>query len=354
MWLAIDIPTKEPEMTPSHHRPVRPYPVLLGTLLALAGGSATAGTCTATADLQRQACNAERRDDLLAARAGCLNLTDPAAQAACAADALATSREARGDCEALQSWRTAACTVLGEAPYDPPWNATDFDPDFHQPAVRNPYMPIQVGLFWAYAGGDETTTVEVLERTKEVEGVRCAVVRDLVYVDGRLHEATDDWLAHGRDGSVWYCGEEVKDYEVFEGDKPMKPELVSIDGSFKHGRDGAKAGMLMPAVPAAVGAWREEFSLGNAEDMAELVTTDYRYGRHASLDAGVPRALAERLCQQGCMITRNVPLTEPGTVDYKFYARGIGFFLEVSGDGQTKLQLVDCNVDDRCRGLPRP
>lgn len=30
--------------------------------------------------------------------------------------------------------------------------------------------------------------------------------------------------------------------ESYEGDNPQEPELVSIDGSFKAGRDGAKPG----------------------------------------------------------------------------------------------------------------
>jgi hypothetical protein len=42
-----------------------------------------------------------------------------------------------------------------------------------------------------------------------------------------LKEATDDWSAAGCDGSTWYCGEEVKDYEVFEGDL-----LAPIEGLY--------------------------------------------------------------------------------------------------------------------------
>jgi len=33
-------------------------------------------------------------------------------------------------------------------------------------------------------------------------------------------------------------------------DRPRKPELVSIDGSFKAGREGDKPGIIFSAVPA--------------------------------------------------------------------------------------------------------
>jgi hypothetical protein len=68
------------------------------------------------------------------------------------------------------------------------------------------------------------------------------VVRDIVREEGRLAEATDDWFAQAKNGTVWYCGEEVKNYESFEGDRPMRPELVNVDGSFKAGRDRVLAG----------------------------------------------------------------------------------------------------------------
>ena len=84
-------------------------------------------------------------------------------------------------------------------------------------------------------GANEFTTVQVLNSTKLIAGVTCIVVRDQVFEDGDLVEDTDDWFAQAKDGNVWYCGEEAKDFESFKGDEPRKPELVSIDGSFKAG-----------------------------------------------------------------------------------------------------------------------
>jgi hypothetical protein len=107
-----------------------------------------------------------------------------------------------------------------------------------------------------------------------------------------IHEATDDWYASAKDGSVWYFGEEVKDFETFRGDNPVRAELVSIDGSFKAGRDGDKPGIIALASPKPGDAYLEEFSVGNAEDVTEILSTTYSYGHDAELDENVPRKLA--------------------------------------------------------------
>ncbi|MEZ5598950.1 MAG: hypothetical protein R3E84_21685 [Pseudomonadales bacterium] len=40
----------------------------------------------------------------------------------------------------------------------------------------------------------------------------------MVKVNDELLEDTNDWMAQDIWGNMWYCGEEVKDYEIFEGD----------------------------------------------------------------------------------------------------------------------------------------
>ena len=251
--------------------------------------------------------------------------------------------------------RRAACALLGEQRYDPPWEASRFDADFRQLSNPNPYFPLGIGHRWEYRGGGELNIVQVTSDTKLIEGVRCIVVRDEVFVDGQLKEATDDWFAAARDGSTWYCGEEVKDYESFAGDRPQRPELVSNSGSFKHGRARDKAGLIMPAAPRAGMAYLEEFSLGNAEDVSEVLSAGYAWGTGGALDQLVPRELAQRLCNhRDCVVTKNYSLLEPGVFALKYYARGIGFFLETKPlEGQT-LQLVACNFDQRCIALPAP
>jgi hypothetical protein len=338
--------------------PCSPLPArrgLAGLALLAAGLAQAAGAlhCSTTADLMQQACRAEARDDRFATLARCTNLADDAARAACETEAGREWRRALRGCDEQRDWRGAACARLGEARYDPPFTPDRFDPHFGGLSRPNPYFPLVIGHRWEYAGGDETTVVEVLPETRAIEGVTCIVVRDLVYQDGRLHEATDDWFAAGLDGSTWYCGEESKDYEWSDGDQPPRAELVSNDGSFKHGRDGAKAGVIMPAQPAPGQVYREEFALGDAEDVAEIVATGWSLGQDPVLDRFVPPTLAQRMCQQDCVVTRNISLLSPGAEELKYHARGIGLFLEVDPARGLKLQLVNCSFDPRCVGLAR-
>ena len=51
-------------------------------------------------------------------------------------------------------------------------------------------------------------------------------------------------------------------------------------------------------------------------------------------------------------MTRNFSLLEPDTFERKYYAPGIGVFLEVAPDSGEVVRLVKCNVDPRCALLP--
>ena len=222
----------------------------------------------------------------------------------------------------------------------------------------NPYFPLKVGNRWVYEGGDETITVEVLRATKLIEGVTCIVVNDLVEEDGVKIEDTDDWYAQREDTrDMWYVGEIAKNFETFDGDRPDEPELVDIDGSWKTGRDGAKPGILIEANPEPGNAYRQEISLGEAEDVAEVLSNTYFYGKpptedSPSLDFGVPEALANALCSEAdpCVVTRDFTALEPGVEERKYYAPWIGVFLEVDLETGDIVQLVECS---NCPPLPQ-
>lgn len=309
--------------------------------------------CAGTADLLFAACGHDRLDDYYVASARCLNVSDGGARAKCVDEAKAAREESTQLCQEQRDGRREACSALGQGRYDPAFDPASFDDPRH-PSKPNPFFPLAVGHRWEYRGGDEVDTVEVVDETKLVDGVTCLVVRDVVRVGELDSEATDDWFASSKDGTVWYCGEEVKSYETFDGDAPRRPELVGIDGSFKAGRERDKPGIIFQASPAVGQAYLEEFSLGNAEDATEILSTSYAWGQDPELDRFVPRALAELLCAGDCVVTRNVSLLEPGVEERKYLARGIGVFLEVDRDEGVAAQLTSCNVDPRCSSLPAP
>lgn len=310
--------------------------------------------CSDTSHLMRWACHAEARNDYLVETARCFNESETDEKYECRLDAWETYRDDRGTCEDQLEARVGVCEDIGEAPYDPSFEVEDFEVDLSGLTTPNPYYPMAVGHTWTY-GGDEDIAIEVLNETKLIDDINCFVVRDVVSVDGRLVEDTDDWFAVARaDGAIWYCGEEVKDFEYFDGDSPSLPELVAIDGSFKVERDRARAGVFFPGNPQVGAIYRQEFDLGNAEDMAEVISIDYSYGNDPQLDELVPQELAEILCNNDCVVIAESTPIEPDVFERKYFAPGIGFFLGTNPPDEESVQITGCNFDARCDFLPEP
>jgi hypothetical protein len=327
----------------------------LAILLAPISASAAGKFCSATASSAFDACESAARDDLNTALGVCTNISDRDTRDQCTADARDTRREDAASCKDQRAARRDVCHALGEARYEPSFAPADFDSDFGHLTHPNPYFPLAIGDQWVYAGGGEVDTVTLTSSTKQISGVTCIVSHDVVTTDGDLTEDTNDWFAAAKNGDVFYCGEEAKQYESFDGDVPRVPELVGNEGSFKAGREGAQTGILFLATPTVGALYRQEFDLGNAEDLGQVLSTTYKFGQSAELDQFVPQALAELLCSEGnCVVTRDFSPLEPDSVEHKFYAPGIGDFLEIDLSTGGITQLVDCNFDKRCAMLPTP
>lgn len=148
--------------------------------------------------------------------------------------------------------------------YHPELSPTDF-----VAVVDNPYLPFPDGATWRYEGtsdgADEVIEVTVTGDRKTILGISATVVRDTVTVDGAVVEDTYDWYAQDTDGNVWYLGEDVKDYE--DG------KLVSTEGSWEAGVDGALPGIVMPGHATAGDPYRQEYLAGEAEDMMQILET---------------------------------------------------------------------------------
>lgn len=314
----------------------------------------SSGYCSTTAKLLFQSCAAETVEDFYKSQAICINVSDAAMRKSCLADTKTARRDGRKLCREQLVGRRSACQSLGEARYDPIINPAEFDNDFSKLPNPNRYFPLKIGNKWEYHGEGEHIAIEILNRTKLIAGLTCVVFRDQVSMDGKLSEDTDDWFAQAKNGDVYYCGEEVKDYKSFDGDKPSKPELVKIDGTFKWGRDGDKGGVFFRALPKQGDVYREEFSARNAEDVAQVLSTTYQFGVDPELDRYVPPQLASLLCHGDCVVTKNINLNEPGAAARKYYAPGLGSILEVNLNTGQIVQLVNCNFDSRCGHLPKP
>jgi hypothetical protein len=289
--------------------------------------------CSLTSHALRKACRNDIQDDFWETIAACQNESDTADRADCIQDARDVRNEAGDECRDQFDAREEVCELVGQAAHDPDFAPANFvDPDdIGDTITPNPYLPLIPGARWVLEGDGETVTVVVTDKVKLIEGVLCRVVNDVVQEDGVVREDTDDWFAQHQNGDVWYCGEEVKDFESFEGDEPEEPELVSIDGSFKVGREGAKPGILIRANPQVGEAYRQEFHVAEAEDVVEVLSI--------TGTESVPAAS----CDGTCLVTRDFTPLEPGPEENKYYAPGVGLILEVDNEGN-RVELVEFSI----------
>jgi hypothetical protein len=198
------------------------------------------------------------------------------------------------------------------------------DPADFVDEITNPYLPLTPGSTWTYSAtgedGAETITVTVLDETRLIQGVEATVVHDVVTDEsGGVLEDTYDWFAQDAAGNVWYLGEDTTEYDGKE---------VSTEGSWEAGKDGAEAGLAMPAEPRVGDGYRQEYYPGVAEDRAEV------------LDLDTSLTLAYDVFDDLVKTEESSPL-EPEVVEHKFYAEGTGLVLErtVAG-GDEVVELV--------------
>ena len=220
-----------------------------------------------------------------------------------------------------------AISVITESaatPTDPP------GPTGFVPRVDNPWFPLRPGTTYVYRGvKDEQPSRDVFTVTAAIEtiqGIRCTVVHDRLYLRGRLRERTEDWYAQDKAGNVWYFGEATAELS-------SSGRVVSTEGSWRSGVDGARAGVFMPAHPHPGQTGRQEYYKGHAED----------HFRVLSLAASVDTPAAS---SNHALLTREWTPLEPGVVDHKLYVKGIGTVLErtVKG-GDERNSLVSRRSD---------
>ena len=193
----------------------------------------------------------------------------------------------------------------------------NLDPADFSIDIDNPYWPMTPGDTWIYretdGGKEKRVEVTVTDRTKMIaNGIEARVVRDVVTENGARVEVTDDWYAQDSAGNVWYLGEDTAEYE--------NGKITTRSGSFEAGVDGAQPGIIMPANPRDGMAYRQEYYRGEAEDKAEILSTEEQ--------VEVPYGHFE-----GSLMTRDLVPLEPKVSEYKLYARNVGPVLTVKTSG---------------------
>ena len=193
--------------------------------------------------------------------------------------------------------------------------------------IDNPYLPLTAGHAVGLRGRGATASqsdieVEVLDETREIEGITAIVVRDTVYVDGELAEDTYDWFAQDEDGNVWYLGEDTNEYE--DG------EVVNAEGSWEYGLDGALPGIVMPADPA----------VGRRLPPGVLRGRGRGHGRGPA-QVGATRTIGLGTYED-VLVTEDWTPLEPEVIEEKWYAPGVGLIYERQEAGsEGEIELVE-------------
>ncbi|HZN62312.1 MAG TPA: hypothetical protein VFC90_07895, partial [Planctomycetota bacterium] len=107
-------------------------------------------------------------------------------------------------------------------------------------------------------------------------------------------------------------------------------EVVSTEGSWEAGVDGAQPGIVMLADPLVGMKYRQEFAVGVAEDMEQV--------KSLKSEAEVPWGEFEN-----CLETKEWTPLSPGGSERKLYAPGTGLVLELSTNGngnQRRAELI--------------
>jgi hypothetical protein len=282
-------------------------------------------------EIQQDACSRTSLDALNSCRTSaqsayslslgnCDNIPDPGARKQCQQEALVTLHQALQTCQDQFVARQQLCGLLGGGPYNPV-----IDPGKFGGPIDNPYFPLIPGRTLIYEAhtvdGIKRNTVTTTHDTVQILGVTCVQVHDVVYLDGERIEDTLDWFAQDHEGNVWYFGENT--LEISNG------LIVSTEGTFTSGVNGAKPGIIMEAHPAIGDAYRQEFVLGTGEDSEQVVGLDKT--------VHVPYGTFDH-----CLEIKETTALEPTVIVHDFYAPGIGPVMSLeSGERLELVQIVN-------------
>ena len=199
------------------------------------------------------------------------------------------------------------------------------DPANFVSAVTNPFFPLVPGTTFVYEGETEgVPTREVMTVTNETKlilGVTTTVVHVQSFEDGVLIEETFDWFAQDVDGNVWYFGEDTMELDE-------AGNVISTEGSWEAGVDGAEPGIIMLADPKKGKRYQQENAPDIAEDMAQV--------RRLNASVCVPYG-----CFDNVLVTKEWTPLEREVVENKYYAKGVGFILSIMvKGGEERLELV--------------
>ena len=176
----------------------------------------------------------------------------------------------------------------------------------------------------------ETTSLpftQILEWTPG-QCVRVLVSQYMAFLDGRLEETAIDFYAQADDGSVWYLGESMFDYDE-------AGLIVTTKGNWHAGLEGPAA-MIMPADPRIGDAYRPE-------NIPGIVFEELRVTRINQTFDGPSGPIS------GVMV--GIETHQDGSTSEKVFAPGYGEPLSTTGRNFEAMALAS-PTDSRPGGVP--
>ncbi|NIT03845.1 hypothetical protein GTO10_02835, partial [Candidatus Saccharibacteria bacterium] len=133
---------------------------------------------------------------------------------------------------------------------------------------RNKYFILEPGYQLVLEGkeGEHAVKLEitVLDETKKIAGIETRIMEERETEDGQLIEISRNFFAICKQTkSVFYFGEEV---DIYKDGK-----IVAHEGAWIHGKNNARAGMMMPGEPIIGARYYQEVAPKVAMDRAEII-----------------------------------------------------------------------------------
>jgi hypothetical protein len=232
-----------------------------------------------------------------------------------------------------------AAAGLDELPLAPENKRLDLElPPFSNPTeITNPLFPISALESVVFSGRVDDkpfhTETTLLPETRVIEWapgeyVETQASQYFAYLDGRIEEVATDYYAQADDGSVWYFGEQVFDYDE-------RGLVDSTEGSWLAGKHGPPE-MIMPSDPQVGDVHRAE----NIPAIAFEELTIIEVGQTMPGPTGPV---------EGIMVASE--LHDDGTTSEKVFAPGYGeFFSAHQGDIEAMALAVPADT----AGAPAP
>ncbi|MGW2518600.1 hypothetical protein ACWC09_16615 [Streptomyces sp. NPDC001617] len=207
----------------------------------------------------------------------------------------------------------------------------------HPDRITNPLHPTSTVTQTVY-GGQESgkpfrTEVTLLPGTKTItwgdRTIHALTSQYVAFSAGRVEEVADDWYAQADDGSVWYLGEDVFNYD--------NGVVADMEGTWQAGRAHAPGAMIMPAHPHRGDVYRTENLPGV---VFEQVTV-----RAAGRTVAGPYGHIS-----GALTVHELHMD--GTTEDKVYAPGYGEFSTGSATGDLEAVSLAAPTDTRRAPLP--